>query len=163
MTLLLRTVAIGVIATGMMDIWGVVREPLFGFRRADYRLIGRWFAYMPRGRFRHASIAASPSLRGEHVIGWSAHYLIGVAFATLLVWFGGPDWLARPTLGLALLVGLLTLLAPLLLMQPGMGAGIAASRTPDPTAARLQSLITHLIYGAGLYVAGWITLLFLPN
>ena len=36
-------------------------------------------------------------------------------------------------------------------MQPGMGAGIAASRTPRPAAARVQSLLTHAIFGLGLY------------
>ncbi|MGH7512442.1 MAG: DUF2938 family protein [Gemmatimonadales bacterium] len=28
----------------------------------------------------------------------------------------------------------------------------AASRTPDPTQARLKSLATHLVFGLGLYV-----------
>ena len=65
MALAIRTALIGVLATLLMDLWGMLREPLFGFPRANYRLIGRWFAYMPRGRFRHASIAASP-LPGCH-------------------------------------------------------------------------------------------------
>lgn len=47
--------------------------------------------------------------------------------------------------------------APFLLMQPGMGAGIAASRTPRPTIARLHSLLTHAIFGLGLYAASRIT------
>jgi hypothetical protein len=46
-------------------------------------------------------------------------------------------------------------------MQPGMGAGIAASRTPRPAAARVQSLITHTVFGVGLYAAGWIVKLLL--
>lgn len=154
---MVQTISIGVIATMAMDVWGVSREQLFGLPRADYRLIGRWFAYMPRGRFRHASIKASPSLPWEHLIGWSAHYLIGIGFAALLVWTVGPDWLAHPTLGPALLVGLGTLVAPLLVMQPAMGAGFAGARSPNPNRARLQSLITHLIYGVGLFVAGWFT------
>jgi hypothetical protein len=37
-----------------------------------------------------------------------------------------------------------------------MGAGIAARRAPRPNAARLQSLITHTIFGLGLYAAGLI-------
>lgn len=162
MNLLLRTMVIGALATALMDIWGVIRKPLFGFPRADYRLVGRWFAYMPRGRFQHTSIAATPPLHGEHLIGWSMHYAIGMSFAALLVWIGGPAWVARPTPGLALLVGLGTVVAPLLLMQPGMGAGVAASRTPNPTAARLQTFITHLVFGVGLYVAAWITALLFP-
>jgi hypothetical protein len=42
-------------------------------------------------------------------------------------------------------------------MQPGMGAGIAARRTPRPSAARFQSVVTHTIFGLGLYAAGWLT------
>jgi hypothetical protein len=45
--------------------------------------------------------------------------------------------------------------APFFLMQPGMGAGIAASRTRRPAAARFQSLVTHGVFGLGLYAAGW--------
>jgi hypothetical protein len=39
-------------------------------------------------------------------------------------------------------------------MQPGMGAGIAASRTPRPNSARLHSVVTHAVFGLGLYAAG---------
>jgi hypothetical protein len=55
-----------------------------------------------------------------------------------------------------LLVGVATVAAPFLVMQPGMGAGIAASRTPRPGAARLQSLVTHTVFGLGLYAGGWL-------
>jgi hypothetical protein len=163
MNLVLQTAVIGTIATGTMDVWGVLREPLFGFPRANYRLIGRWFAYMPRGQFRHTPITASPPLPAELAIGWAAHYSIGIAFAALLVLLGGDAWLRHPTLGLALLVGLSTLLAPLFIMQPAMGAGFAGSKTPNPRTARFQSLLTHLIYAIGLYGAGWLCVLLLPR
>jgi hypothetical protein len=39
-------------------------------------------------------------------------------------------------------------------MQPAFGAGIAASRARRPGAARLQSLVTHTIFGLGLYLTG---------
>jgi hypothetical protein len=163
MDLALRTLVIGAIATGIMDVWGVLRAPLLGLPRANYRLIGRWFAYMPRGRFRHAQIAASPPLPAEHAIGWVAHYSIGIAFAALLVLLGGDAWLRHPSLGLALLVGLSTLVAPLLIMQPAMGAGLAGSKSPNPRAARVQSVLTHLIYAIGLYGAGWLCVLLFPH
>jgi len=38
-----------------------------------------------------------------------------------------------------------------------MGAGIAACRMPDPNTARLQSLLTHAIFGIGLYLGGWVS------
>lgn len=152
---LLQTVTIGVTATAVMDLWGAARQPLFGFARPDYALIGRWFAHMPRGRFRHESIAAATPIYGERIVGWTAHYAIGISFAALLAAVGGRAWLQHPTLGLPLLVGIGTVAAPLLLMQPGMGAGVAASRTRNPSAARLQSLISHTVFGLGLYAGGW--------
>jgi hypothetical protein len=145
----------GVGATAVMDLWGIVRKPLLAIPPPDYGLVGRWLAHMLRGRFRHDSIAASPPVHGERLIGWTAHYLIGIAFAAVLLGIWGLAWIQRPTIGPALIVGIGTVAAPFLLMQPGMGAGLAARRTARPAAARLQSLITHAVFGLGLYTAGW--------
>ena len=153
MSPVVHTLIIGLLATAAMDVWGIAR-PLLGFPRTDYRLIGRWFAYMPRGRFRHDPIATSPPLPGEHAVGLLMHYAIGITFAFVLVGVAGEAWLRHPTLAPALLVGIATVAAPLLLMQPGMGAGIAASRTRRPGLARMQAFITHAVYGLGLYAAG---------
>ena len=46
---------------------------------------------------------------------------------------------------------------PWLVMQPSFGFGIAASRAPNPTGARLKSLMTHTVFGIGLYL--WALLL----
>ena len=73
------------------------------------------------------------------------------AFAALLLAIWGLEWAQRPTLAPALAVGIGTVAAPFLILQPGMGAGIAASRTPRPNAARLQSLLTHTVFGLGLF------------
>ena len=93
-------------------------------------------------------------MRGERAIGSAAHYLIGIAFAGVLLAICGLAWARQPTLAPALALGMATVAAPFLLMQPGMGAGIAASRTPRPNSARLQSLVTHAVFGVGLYAAG---------
>lgn len=154
MTDLLFTLFIGVGATVVMDLWGLARKSLFGIALPNYALVGRWIAHMTHGRFRHDSIAASAPARWEHIIGWTAHYLIGIAFAVLLIGIWGSAWVEQPTIGPALIVGICTVAAPFLLMQPGMGAGIAASRTPRPCSARLQSLITHAVFGLGLYASG---------
>ena len=156
MNYLLCALIIGVGATAAMDLWGVIRKRLLGFPTPNYALVGRWLALMPRGRFRHESIAAAPSMRHERLIGWTAHYLIGIVFAGLLLGVYGITWIDAPTIVPALLIGVGTVAAPFLLMQPGMGAGIAASRTPHPGAARVQSLITHAVFGVGLYGAAWI-------
>lgn len=147
-------VLIGTGATVVMDIWGMVRARLLGIPSLDYALVGRWLGHLVSGRLRHDRIAASPQVAGERVIGWAAHYLIGIGFAGVLLAMFGLDWLRQPTIAPALMVGIGSVAAPFLVMQPAMGAGIAASRTPRPWAARLQSLVTHAVFGFGFYAAG---------
>lgn len=152
---LLFAALIGVGATAFMDLVALARKQFSGAPAPNYGMAGRWFAHLARGRFFHRSISKSPAVRGERLIGWSAHYLVGVAFAAVLLGIWGLEWIFHPTPGPALLVGIATVAAPFLLMQPGMGAGIASSRAPDPKAARIRSLAAHGTFGAGLYVAGW--------
>jgi hypothetical protein len=156
MAYLMSVLIIGAGATAATDIWAVLRKRLLGVPTPNWELVGRWLAWMPRGRFRHESIAAAPPVRNERWIGWAAHYCIGIIFAGVLLGAVGIVWLQAPTILPALLVGVGTVAAPFLLMQPGMGAGIADSRTPRPSAARLHSLVTHVVFGLGLYAAGWI-------
>lgn len=155
MDILASILITGAGATAVMDLWGLARRPLLGIPSPDYGLVGRWLAHMAHGRFRHAAIAAARPVRGERLIGWGAHYLIGIAFAAVLIGVWGLAWVRQPAVGPALIVGLGTVAAPFLLMQPGMGAGLAARRAPNPAAVRLQSLITHAVFGLGLYAAGW--------
>lgn len=159
---LIVTLIIGIGATAVTDLWTIIRKPLLGITPPNYGLVGRWMAHMTHGRFRHESITAASPVRGEQIIGWTAHYLIGIAFAALLISIWGLAWVRQPTIGPALAVGISTVAAPFLLMQPGMGAGIAASRMPHPASARLQSLITHTVFGLGLYATGWVVHFFYP-
>nr|WP_278252770.1 DUF2938 family protein [Stenotrophomonas maltophilia] len=53
----------------------------------------------------------------------------------------------------ALAFGTLSVAAPFLILQPGMGAGLAASKTPAPGKARLRSLVAHSVFGAGMYLS----------
>ncbi len=147
---------LGVLATAVMDVSGVVLHRWRGLPLPNYGMVGRWIGHMPRGRFLHASIAAAAPVRGEGVIGWTVHYAVGVAFAMLLLAVWGVEWLRSPTLMPPLLVGVLTVAAPFLLMQPAMGSGLASRRTPNPKAARLRSLLNHALFGFGLYGAGWL-------
>ncbi|HEU4626984.1 MAG TPA: DUF2938 domain-containing protein [Steroidobacteraceae bacterium] len=150
---LLHVVAIGVGATAVMDIWGALQSRLFGARPMSYALVGRWLAHMLlRGRVRHDAIAAAPPVRGEHAVGWIAHYVIGIAFAAVLVVLWGIDWARSPSLAPALIVGIATVVFPFLILQPAFGLGVAAARAPNPNQARLRSLLTHTVFGLGLYV-----------
>jgi uncharacterized membrane protein YagU involved in acid resistance len=151
---LLGAIAIGIGATLVMDLWNLFLKRAFSIPSLNYCLLGRWLRHMSEGTFRHASITAAPQKPFECTVGWIAHYTIGVAFALVFVVLASADWLARPTLMLALLYGIGTVVFPFFIMQPSLGLGIAASRTPKPMQARLKSLVTHTVFGVGLYLCG---------
>lgn len=149
--LVIRGVLIGVGGAALMDAWAWFLRRRFGIRGLDYALLGRWIGHFPRGRFVHQRIGLAEPIRWERPLGWLAHYGIGIAFAFLLVGVWSLDWVRSPTIVPALLVGLGTIVAPWFVMQPAMGAGIAASNTPDPRGTRIRNVMTHLVYGLGLY------------
>lgn len=149
---ILVAVAIGIGATLVMDLWNLFLKRTFSIPSLSYCLLGRWIRHMPGGTLRHASITAAPQQPLECAVGWIAHYTIGVVFALVFVVFASGDWLARPTVLPALLYGIGTVVFPFFVMQPSFGLGIAASRTPNPTQARLKSLATHVVFGVGLYL-----------
>jgi DUF2938 family protein len=148
----LGTIAIGIGATLVMDLWNLFLKRTFSIPSLNYCLLGRWLRHMPEGLLRHASITAAPQKPHECAVGGVAHYTIGVVFAVVLVVFTSGDWLARPTVLPALLFGIGTVVFPFFILQPSFGFGIAASRTPNPAQARLKSLATHTVFGLGLYV-----------
>ncbi len=151
-TLILGSIVVGIGATLVQDLWNLFLNRAFGIPSLNLCLLGRWLCYMPAGIFSHSSISATASKPAECAVGAVAHYAIGVVFASLLVLLTSGEWLARPTMLPALLIGIVTVIFPLFLMQPAFGLGVASSRTPNPTHARLKSLLSHLAFGVGLYL-----------
>jgi hypothetical protein len=149
---ILRAIAIGIGATLIMDLWNLFLLRTFSIPSLNYCLLGRWLRHMPAGTFRHTSITAAPQKRFECTVGWIAHYSIGVVFALVFVVLVSEDWLAGPTLLLPLVYGIGTVVFPFFILQPLLGFGIAASRTPKPAQARVKSLVTHTVFGVGLYL-----------
>jgi hypothetical protein len=77
---------------------------------------------------------------------------LGITFALIFVALAGHTWLQQPTLLPALVFGVVTVLAPFAIMQPSFGLGFAASKLPNPTPARVRSLLNHTAFGLGLYL-----------
>src|SRR5688500_4786921 len=152
---ILGAIAIGIGATLLMDSWNLFLKRAFSIPSLNYCLLGRWLRHMPGGTLRHASILAAAPKPHECTVGWIAHYTIGVVFALVFIVFASGDWLARPTVLPALLYGLGTVVIPFFIMQPSLGLGVAASRTPNPAQARLKSLATHAVFGIGLYICAY--------
>ena len=145
-------VLLGIGATAVMDVWLLLLKRL-GVPTLNFAFIGRWVGHLLRGQVAHAAIAKAAPVRGELALGWLTHYAVGVAFAGVLLALQGAAWVRSPTLLPALAVGMGTVAAPLLVMQPAMGSGFAASRTPTPLKNCLRSLANHTVFGLGLYLS----------
>ena len=151
---LIRAILMGFGATLISDLWALFLKHAFKITPSNFCLVGRWLRHMPEGTFRHSSIGSAPPKSAECQAGWIAHYLIGILFAIAFVAFAGRGWIGNPTLPPAIAFGVVTILAPFLIMQPAFGLGVAASKTPNPPQVRLRSLMNHVAFGAGLYLFG---------
>ncbi len=147
-----RIVLIGVGATAAMDLWMLFLKRM-NVQALNIAFVGRWIGHALRGKWAHDAIAGAAPVKGELALGWLVHYAIGIAFAGVLAGIYGTAWTRSPSLLPALSVGIGTVVAPLFVMQPAMGAGVASSRTPTPAKNCLRSLANHTVFGAGLYLS----------
>ena len=136
----IQGVLIGVIATMAMDIWAAVVKHSLRLPTADWALVGRWFGHMPRGVFVHRPIADSAPIPNELVIGWVGHYVTGVVYGLAYLYIVQVLLRTGPSLYSALVFGLITLIAPWFVMQPAMGVGVFATKTPRPGLMRIINL-----------------------
>jgi hypothetical protein len=146
-------VMVGLGAIVIMDIWNLFLQHALNISSLNFCLVGRWLSHMSLGAFTHENISRAAKRPAECAIGWTAHYLIGVFFALMLIVLTSQSWLEQPTFLPALLMGVGTVPIPYFIMQPALGLGIAAAKTPHPTQARLKSLMTHTVFGVGLYLS----------
>jgi Protein of unknown function (DUF2938) len=147
----IEAIVAGIVATLATDLWLWLLQ-IFGVPPANWALVGRWVAWMPRGVFMHRPIAATPSVRGELAIGWGFHYVVGIAYAALYLIITRLMLASGPTLISALVFALALLAVPWLVMQPALGLGFFAAKTPHPGVTRIISISGHAAFGLGLYL-----------
>ncbi|WP_269915466.1 DUF2938 family protein [Acinetobacter sp. HY1485] len=152
MHLFLYSIWIGILATAVMDFIAWLRATFFNTKSLNYALIGRWILSFKDGRWVHNTILTTSPKYGETWFGWAVHYLIGILFSYVylqLNLYFAFQYTILNILGFASL----TTLIPFLMMQPALGFGFFACKTPKPLNSILNSLIAHLAFGFGLYIA----------
>jgi len=150
--IILKAVAIGIGGTVILDLWALLLQRLFNIPATNWAMVGRWIGNMPQGQFVQKSMAIAPPVSGERAIGWIAHYIIGAGYGLLLAALWGTEWLKQPTILPPIILAIGLLVAPFFIMMPGMGMGMAGSKTPKPNTTRLKSVVGHSIFGLGMYV-----------
>ncbi len=63
-----------------------------------------------------------------------------------------PGWVEDPSFLPLWAFSLATIAAGWFLLQPGMGLGWAASRTPSPWKVRVMGLVAHTVFAVGMWV-----------
>lgn len=149
--LIWRGALIGVGATVAMDLWAIILNRFFGQPKANWAPVGRWFWHLKNGKVFHDSIADAQAYRHELALGWISHYAVGILYGVILALLVGPQWFAAPTFLPAWVLGIVTVGAGWFLLQPGLGIGWAASRTPNPGKVRALNLIAHTAFALGLW------------
>lgn len=152
----LQAVVSGVFATVVLDLWQRLVHATAGIPPANWAFVGRWFAYIPRGRLVHRPIADTPAVEGELALGWTLHYLIGViygfAYLGLMVYgLGRP-----PSLLNGAVFGACSVVIPWFILQPGLGIGIMGRKTPKPAIPIFNAFANHVVYGIALYGGVWL-------
>lgn len=158
--ILFRAALIGVGGTLVLDVYAWVLVKYFKIPMTNWAMVGRWIGLMSRGQFIQPQLGQARKVRGESAIGWGFHYVIGAGYGLLLVAIWGADWLLNPTIVEPMLLALALLVLPYFMMMPGMGMGIAASRTSKPNVARLKSLAGHSVFGCAMYLTAFVNVLF---
>lgn len=146
-----RGALIGIGATLLMDLWAVFLWQVCGQAAPRWAGPGRWLWNLQHGTVFHNSIADAEPCRHEEALGWIFHYATGIVYGIILGLWGGPAWFANPTFLPAFIWGMVTVAAGWFLLQPGLGLGWAASKTPSPGKVRLLNLAGHFVFGLGLW------------
>jgi Protein of unknown function (DUF2938) len=152
--LMLQGALLGIGGTVLFDVWQRGLAAATGQPPPNWAPIGRWFWHLREGRVFHDDIGRAAPYRHELALGWIGHYVVGVVYGVIFALIVGRGWMAAPRLLPAWIFGLVTVGFGWFLLQPGLGIGIAAARTPNPTRARLQNLAGHSVFGLGLWLTG---------
>lgn len=152
MTLLTIGAVMGLAGTLAMDIWAWALARFAGQAAPNWAMPGRWLAHVGRGRVFHDSIGTADPVGGELALGWVFHYGVGLIYGVVFIALAGAGWLAEPTFLPLWAFSLATIAAGWFLLQPGMGLGWAAARTPNPWKTRAMGLLAHTTFAVGMWL-----------
>ncbi|WP_062052868.1 DUF2938 family protein [Aquimarina longa] len=138
-----RTFILGIGATFLTDIWAILLR-IFEIKSSGLLIIGNWVS--------NNLFNIDASTTQAWIIGWTTHYIIGIAFAFIFISIFKNDWFYSPKLPKSLLFGLITVIFPLFIGWPIIGFGVAFSKTPIQFTLVSKAIILHLVYGIGIYL-----------
>ncbi|PZQ50416.1 MAG: DUF2938 domain-containing protein [Rhodovulum sulfidophilum] len=152
--LVVQGALLGLGANILFDLWQRGLAAATGAPPPNWAPVGRWFWHLREGKVFHADISKAAPYEHELALGWIGHYAVGIAYGVIFALIAGPGWLAAPTFLPAWIFGIVTVGFGWFLLQPGLGLGWAASKTPNPAKVRAMNLAAHTVFGLGLWLTG---------
>jgi len=93
---ILRAAPVGIGGTIVLDLYAFLMQRMFGVPAGNWKMVGRWLGHMSKREFVQTNIGQAQPVPGEHALGWTFHYLIGIANGLLLAAIWGAGWLRQP-------------------------------------------------------------------
>ncbi|KFZ38697.1 hypothetical protein HR45_04550 [Shewanella mangrovi] len=150
--IILFCLLVGIGSTVILDIWVTVVEKVLGIPPTNWGIVGRWLLGIPKGKLVvDASDTSAPTFI-EKALGWIFHYAIGIGYAVLIILFFGAGFIDNPTVLPIFVVGLvLSTLAGLAILMPGLGAGFMGRLLPEWTPMFIYLVVAHTVFSIGQY------------
>ncbi|WP_409420092.1 DUF2938 family protein [Pseudaeromonas sp. ZJS20] len=152
----------GVLSTVALDIWVILVERVTGLPPTNWGMVGRWLTGLRAGHWvLRGDDPSAPSV-GERALGWGFHYLVGMGYAVLILLCWGTAFVQAPTALPVFIIGVVvSTLAGLMILMPGLGAGFMGAKLPNQGAMLVYLLVAHgvyalALYGAALWVSHWV-------
>ena len=143
---------VGIGSTIVLDLWARGLQRFAGLPATDWGMVGRWLSGLSEGRAMLDVTNSAPPSGSEKAGGWIFHYAVGILYALALPLLFGIAFVYAPTIGPIIIIGLVvSTLAGLIILYPGMGGGFFASKTPNQGARIVYLIIAHSVFAAGQY------------
>jgi len=144
----------GVFSTLVLDLWGQLAGRLTGIPPTNWGVVGRWLRGIPKGHWVLRGDDQSAPRACEKALGWAFHYLVGIAYSVLLLLFWGIEFAQAPQLLPILFIGVVvSTLAGLMILMPGLGGGLFGRKMPNQAAILVYVVVAHIVYALALYAA----------
>jgi hypothetical protein len=152
MNLILMVLTVGIFGTVVMDILNLFFARIGIISKIEVNAIGRMAVGWTHGRFFYKHPSEMDEVAHEVLIGYIAHYSIGIGLAIPYIF--GWDILigGNPSLIYAIVYGIATTVASWFFVYPTMGLGAFGLKSPEGFRAAFSSLANHLFYGLGLAI-----------
>ncbi|MCS0505193.1 DUF2938 domain-containing protein [Ancylobacter mangrovi] len=147
---------VGIGSTLVLDIWAQVSVRIGWLPGTDWPSVGRWLKGLPQGRLVLDGADTGPFSGAETALGWLFHYLVGIAYAVMFPLFWGLAFIHAPTVWPVVLVGVvISSLAGLMVLMPGLGGGFFARKLPNAVDVSLYVFVSHVIFAVAQYLLAW--------